>query len=125
MPHLRVLVLGGTAEARELAGALPGMTVISSLAGRTTAPRLPAGETRIGGFGGAEGLADYLRAHRIDALVDATHPFAARISAHAATAADATGLPFLVLRRRATTGIACRTWPRPRPCSPGWATRCS
>jgi precorrin-6A/cobalt-precorrin-6A reductase len=96
MPHLRVLVLGGTAEARELAGAVP---VISSLAGRTSAPRLPAGEVRIGGFGGADGLAGFLREQRIEALVDATHPFAARISAHAATAAEATGVPLLVLRR--------------------------
>lgn len=101
MPHLRVLILGGTAEARTLAGALTGMTVISSLAGRTTAPRLPAGEVRIGGFGGAAGLAGYLTGQRIDALVDATHPFAAQISAHAATAAGATGVPLLVLRRPA------------------------
>jgi precorrin-6A/cobalt-precorrin-6A reductase len=99
MPHLRVLLLGGTAEARELAGALPGMTVISSLAGRTTDPRRPAGEVRIGGFGGVDGLAGYLRERRIDVLVDATHPFAAQISAHAATAAGLTGVPLLVLRR--------------------------
>ncbi len=96
MPHLRVLVLGGTAEARELAGRLP---VISSLAGRTSEPRRPVGEVRIGGFGGPDGLAAYLRAERIEALVDATHPFAARISANAAAAAEATGVPLLVLCR--------------------------
>ena len=93
---LRVLVLGGTTEARELAGRLP---VISSLAGRTSDPRLPPGEVRIGGFGGADGLAAYLRSERIDVLVDATHPFAARISANAAMAAEATRVPLLVLRR--------------------------
>jgi precorrin-6A/cobalt-precorrin-6A reductase len=112
MPPLRVLVLGGTAEARELAGALPTMTVISSLAGRTTDPRLPAGEVRIGGFGGADGLAAYLREQRIDALVDATHPFAARISAHASAAAEATGVPFLVLRRPGWSAGAGDDWHR-------------
>jgi precorrin-6A/cobalt-precorrin-6A reductase len=94
-----VLILGGTSEARALAGSLPGLTVISSLAGRTTAPLLPAGEVRIGGFGGAEGLAAFVRTRRIAILVDATHPFAARISANAAAASAATGVPLLVLRR--------------------------
>ncbi|HEX9999153.1 MAG TPA: cobalt-precorrin-6A reductase [Actinoplanes sp.] len=147
MPRLTVLILGGTTEARELAGALAGsvagaagplaetaarpagaltetaagpagaltetaagpagapaetaagLIVISSLAGRTSSPLLPAGEVRIGGFGGAGGLTGYLRERRIDALIDATHPFAARISAHAAAAAAVTGVPLLVLRR--------------------------
>ena len=76
-----------------------GMTVINSLAGRTSSPLLPAGEVRIGGFGGSGGLTEYLRERRIGALVDATHPFAARISANAAAAAAATGVPLLVLRR--------------------------
>lgn len=112
MPHLRVLVLGGTAEARSLAGALPGQTVISSLAGRTTEPKLPAGEVRIGGFGGVAGLADYLRTQRIDALVDATHPFAARISANAAAAAELTGVPCLMLRRPGWTAGPGDDWHR-------------
>jgi precorrin-6A/cobalt-precorrin-6A reductase len=111
MPGLTVLILGGTTEARALASALSpsaagptagttgAMTVISSLAGRTSAPVLPAGEVRIGGFGGGDGLAAYLRERRVDALVDATHPFAAGISSHAAYAAAATGVPLLVLRR--------------------------
>ncbi|MET0415182.1 MAG: precorrin-6A/cobalt-precorrin-6A reductase, partial [Actinoplanes sp.] len=73
MPQLRVLLLGGTAEARELASRVP---VISSLAGRTTDPRRPAGEVRIGGFGGPDGLAAYLQDGPIAAVVDATHPFA-------------------------------------------------
>lgn len=94
-----VLILGGTTEARALAGALSHPTVITSLAGRTTSPLLPAGELRIGGFGGADGLAGYLRERRIDVLVDATHPFAERISANAAAASGATGVPLLVLRR--------------------------
>jgi precorrin-6A/cobalt-precorrin-6A reductase len=94
-----VLILGGTRDARQLAGSLRGHTVISSLAGRTTAPLLPPGEVRIGGFGGAEGLASFLRTRRVDVLVDATHPFAARISANAATASTVTGVPLLVLTR--------------------------
>jgi precorrin-6A/cobalt-precorrin-6A reductase len=81
---VRILLLGGTAEARALAVALvdAGHAVVSSLAGRVTQPRLPVGEVRIGGFGGAEGLR--LHAASYDAVVDATHPFAARISASAA-----------------------------------------
>ncbi|MGB3827417.1 MAG: precorrin-6A/cobalt-precorrin-6A reductase, partial [Ornithinimicrobium sp.] len=86
-----VLVLGGTAEARDLAQALvaEGFDVESSLAGRVGAPRLPVGRVRIGGFGGADGLATYLRQQHITHLIDATHPFAARMSANALTAADA------------------------------------
>ncbi|SHN24763.1 cobalt-precorrin-6A reductase [Actinacidiphila paucisporea] len=98
----RVLILGGTAEARALADLLagePDLDVTSSLAGRTPDPRLPAGQVRIGGFGGAEGLAAWLREQRVDAVVDATHPFADAISRHAAAAARATGVPLLALRR--------------------------
>lgn len=97
----RVLILGGTAEARALAAELTGrgLHVVSSLAGRVTNPRLPVGEVREGGFGGPDGLARYLADERIDALVDATHPFAARMTASAATAAGETGVPLLVLRR--------------------------
>lgn len=82
---MRVLILGGTAEARELAARLvaDGDDVVSSLAGRVARPRLPVGETRIGGFGGAGPLAEFARG--FDAVVDATHPFAATISAHAAS----------------------------------------
>jgi precorrin-6A/cobalt-precorrin-6A reductase len=99
---LTVLVLGGTSEARELAAELagqPGLRVISSLAGRVRDPALPAGEVRIGGFGGAPGLADWARAHGVDAIVDATHPFAETISAHAVAACARTGLPLLRLTR--------------------------
>jgi len=96
-----VLILGGTAEARVLADELDslGVAVISSLAGRVADPKLPVGAVRIGGFGGADGLADYLRRHRISAVVDATHPFAATISASAARACAAAGAPLLRLAR--------------------------
>ncbi|MGW0763645.1 cobalt-precorrin-6A reductase [Streptomyces sp. NPDC002814] len=99
-PH--ILVLGGTTEARHLAADLaarPGVRVTTSLAGRVSKPGAVEGDVRIGGFGGAAGLADWLRAHNVDALVDATHPFAESITANAAEAATATGLPLLVLRR--------------------------
>ena len=97
----RVLILGGTGEGRRLAGALveDGFEVTSSLAGRVADPLVPPGEVRVGGFGGAAGLAGWLRDHRVDALVDATHPFAATMTAHAAEAAAATGRPLLRLQR--------------------------
>jgi precorrin-6A/cobalt-precorrin-6A reductase len=96
-----ILVLGGTGEARELAEALVarGVRVVSSLAGRVARPRLPAGEVRVGGFGGPEGLAAWLRENRVRAVVDATHPFAERIGTNAARAAEATGTPLLRLAR--------------------------
>ena len=101
---LTVLVLGGTSEARALAGELTGtagLRVISSLAGRVSNPSLPAGEIRVGGFGGAAGLAAYAGAEGIGAVVDATHPFAETISAHAVDACARAGLPLLRLARPA------------------------
>jgi precorrin-6A/cobalt-precorrin-6A reductase len=99
-PHL--LILGGTAEAAALATALSGrLRVTVSLAGRTGSPTLPPGEIRIGGFGGADGLAAWLQANAVDLVVDATHPFAAAISAHAAEACAQLGLPRLRLQRPA------------------------
>lgn len=98
----RVLVLGGTGEARRLAAELAGRSgvhVISSLAGRVRDPRLPEGEVRIGGFGGPDGLAGWLVEHWIDAVVDATHPFAQMMTANAVQATGRLGLPLLVLRR--------------------------
>lgn len=96
-----ILLLGGTAEARALAARLDdaGVALTSSLAGRVARPRLPVGETRIGGFGGVAGLRSYLRDERVSAVVDATHPFAAGISANAAAACDAEGVPLLRLAR--------------------------
>jgi precorrin-6A/cobalt-precorrin-6A reductase len=98
----RILVLGGTAEARQLTERLAGrndLAVTLSLAGRTAQPLPQAVPVRIGGFGGAEGLATYLRDERIDALIDATHPYAAAISANAASAAEAACVKLLALRR--------------------------
>ncbi|MFJ3659620.1 cobalt-precorrin-6A reductase [Streptomyces sp. NPDC090119] len=97
-----VLILGGTTEARHLAAALaarPGPRVTTSLAGRVTRPGAVDGEVRVGGFGGVTGLTDWLRAHRVTALVDATHPFAERITANATESARLTGVPHAVLRR--------------------------
>jgi precorrin-6A/cobalt-precorrin-6A reductase len=109
MPGL-VLILGGTAEARALATALvdAGVPVVSSLAGRVRDPALPAGEVRIGGFGGVDGLVTWLRGHGVAAVVDATHPFASTMTAHAVDACAATGVPLVVLRRPG--------WPP----EPGW-----
>ncbi|GAB6985579.1 cobalt-precorrin-6A reductase [Nocardioides pyridinolyticus] len=94
---MRLLILGGTSEARELAGLLvdAGIDVTSSLAGRVAEPRLPVGAVRIGGFGGVEGLRAALAEY--DAVVDATHPFSAQMSAHAAAAC--TDTPLLRLER--------------------------
>ncbi len=98
---MRILILGGTGEARELAALLvaQGADVLSSLAGRVRAPRLPDGRVRVGGFGGAGGLAAFLREEGITHLIDATHPFAEGISANAALAAASARVPRLVLRR--------------------------
>lgn len=97
----RVLILGGTAEARALAQELTdvGVPVVSSLAGRVARPRLPVGEVRIGGFGGPDALARWLTEHAIAKVIDATHPFAERISASAATACATSGTPLLRLER--------------------------
>jgi precorrin-6A/cobalt-precorrin-6A reductase len=102
LPARRVLILGGTTEARRLAQELagdPSLEVTSSLAGRVAEPRLPAGRVRVGGFGGPEGLAAWLREQQVDALVDATHPFAGAISRNAAQAAADVQVPLLALRR--------------------------
>jgi precorrin-6A/cobalt-precorrin-6A reductase len=103
---MRVLVLGGTAEARALATVLvdDGVEVVSSLAGRVARPRLPVGEVRVGGFGGPEALRSY--AGSFDAVVDATHPFAARISASAAQV----DVPLLRLARPGWPDRAGWTW---------------
>lgn len=99
---MRVLLLGGTAEARALAAALtaePGVHVVSSLAGRVARPRLPVGEVRVGGFGGVDGLARHLRDTAVDAVVDATHPFAVGISGNAVEACTRAAVPLLRLVR--------------------------
>lgn len=110
---MKALILGGTTEATALARRLaghPAITAEVSLAGRTARPVLPPLPTRIGGFGGAEGLAAYLEEHRIAAVVDATHPFAARISANAVAACARAGVPLLVLTRAAWTAGRGDRW---------------
>lgn len=99
--RVKVLILGGTGEARALAGELhdAGLPIVSSLAGRVARPRLPVGEVRIGGFGGPTALARWLVDHHVGAVVDATHPFAERISASAVAACAAAGVPLLRLER--------------------------
>ena len=97
---MRVLLLGGTAEARALAELLhPKVDIISSLAGRVPNPALPVGPVRIGGFGGVEGLRTWLTESGVTAVVDATHPFAATITAHAASACAELDMPYVVLNR--------------------------
>ncbi|WP_199182807.1 cobalt-precorrin-6A reductase [Mycobacterium sp. 4858] len=99
---MRVLLLGGTAEGRALAKTLhPRVDIVSSLAGRVPEPALPVGPVRVGGFGGVEGLRRWLREEGIDAVIDATHPFAATMTAHAAQACGELEIPHLVLARPA------------------------
>jgi len=110
----RVLVLGGTGEARQLAGLLlaGGVGVTSALAGRVARPVLPPGRVRIGGFGGPHGLAAYVQAEGMTAVVDATHPFAARIGASAHAACRLAGVPLLRLDRQPWTEGPGDRWHR-------------
>ena len=96
-----ILVLGGTAEARELAALLDeaGVRFMSSLAGRVAKPRLPVGAVQIGGFGGVSGLRSFLMENRVSGVVDATHPFAEGMTANAVAACTADGVPLLRLER--------------------------
>jgi precorrin-6A/cobalt-precorrin-6A reductase len=109
----RILILGGTTEARDLAGRLAGnarLDVTLSLAGRTVAPVRQPVPVRVGGFGGADGLARHLVEQGVDLLIDATHPYAARISANAAAAAQATSVTLLALRRPAWQPVEGDRW---------------
>jgi precorrin-6A/cobalt-precorrin-6A reductase len=110
---MRVLVLGGTTEGYALAEALARdsrFAATYSLAGRTKTPLLPAGATRVGGFGGARGLIDWMRGEDIEAIVDATHPYAARISTNVAVAADFLHIPLLRLQRPAWVPTSGDDW---------------
>lgn len=103
-PSGHILILGGTADARKLAALITDqcgsdVRVTTSLAGRTKRPVDLAGDVRVGGFGGIEGLVDYLVSKNVTHLVDATHPFAATISAHAASATHKTAVPRLMIVR--------------------------
>jgi precorrin-6A/cobalt-precorrin-6A reductase len=110
----RLLILGGTGDAAELAARasqIADIEVISSLAGRTKQPLTPkTGTVRIGGFGGAAGLAEFLRCSPIDFLIDATHPFAAQISANAAVAAVECNVPHLMMVRPAWEAVEGDRW---------------
>jgi precorrin-6A/cobalt-precorrin-6A reductase len=110
---MKILTLGGTAEARILAGRLAEtgkFDVTLSLAGRTAKPLPQPVPVRSGGFGGAEGLAHYLHAEKIDVLIDATHPYADAISVNAARAAALTGVPLLTLQRPAWEKVEGDQW---------------
>lgn len=110
----RVLILGGTREAVSLAARLvaEGHDVTTSLAGRTREPRPVAGTVRIGGFGGSEGLARVLADGGFDRLIDATHPFAVRISRNATAAAASCGIAFEIVQRPPWEPVAGDRWTR-------------
>jgi precorrin-6A/cobalt-precorrin-6A reductase len=98
----RILILGGTSEASQLAMRLTGrtgLTVMSSLAGRVSQPNMPVGIVRIGGFGGVDGLTSYLAKERVDVVIDATHPFASKISRNAELACNASSVPLIPFER--------------------------
>lgn len=110
---LRVLILGGTTEASALARAIAGdprFAATLSLAGVTRSPLLPEIAVRIGGFGGVHGLAGWLRTHAVEAVVDATHPFAQQISRNAVAACDAAGVGRLRIERPAWRPVAGDRW---------------
>src|SRR5580704_5378158 len=109
----RILILGGTAEARQLAGRLAGragLEITLSFAGRTATPAAQPVPVRVGGFGGADGLAKYLVDERIDALIDATHPYANVISVNAVEAARRSGVRLIALRRPPWIKVAGDRW---------------
>lgn len=109
-----ILLLGGTSDARDLAGLLDrgsSRPFVSSLAGRVARPRLPVGAVRVGGFGGVDGLRTYLREAQVAAVVDATHPFAEGMTANAAAACAVENLPLLRLERPGWSGTPeAATW---------------
>ena len=110
---MKILILGGTTEARELAGKLEGRAgaeILLSLAGRTAHPREQGVPTRIGGFGGAEGLTRFVQDENIRLLIDATHPYADKISVNADRAARESGVAFLSLRRAPWENRPGDTW---------------
>ncbi|MEZ2121345.1 MULTISPECIES: cobalt-precorrin-6A reductase [unclassified Corynebacterium] len=109
---MHALILGGTSEGRELAALMSarGWRVTSSLAGRVDNPRLPVGEVRIGGFGGPAGLTRWLMEQRVAVVIDATHPFAERISLSADEATRATGIPLIALHRPKWEPITRDKW---------------
>ncbi|WP_313566236.1 cobalt-precorrin-6A reductase [Mobilicoccus sp.] len=113
MAPMRILLLGGTSEGRQLArdlSTLPGVEITSSLAGRVRSPEQVPGEVRIGGFGGVNGLIAHLFAENVDLVIDATHPFAAEMTHNAAKACSITGTPLIRVDRPAWTRLPGDTW---------------
>ena len=108
----RILILGGTGEARRLAVMLleAGYAVVTSLAGVTSEPMLPRGEVRSGGFGGVDGLVEYIAAENIVAIVDATHPFAEQITRHGFEAAKQAKISYVRMERRPWKPLARERW---------------
>lgn len=109
----KILILGGTGDAVKLATKLeatPKIAVISSLAGRTKKPSALVGQVRIGGFGGAEGLANYLQENSIDILIDATHPCAGQITNNGAIASQVANIPHLMIVRPEWGKVAGDNW---------------
>ena len=113
-PSETILILGGTREAAELARELvaskPAARIVTSLAGRTKEPAPLAGEVRIGGFGGVEGLIRFIEENTVTRLIDATHPFARQISANAVEAAKFSGVPLEIRTRKPWTRQPGDTW---------------
>jgi precorrin-6A/cobalt-precorrin-6A reductase len=109
---MKILILGGTEEARALADALVGMghEVTTSLAGRTSEPLLPKGDVRIGSFGGGEGLANYLISEGFQRLLDATHPYSVQMAQNAVRAAELSGIRLVRLVRPAWTEPQYAFW---------------
>jgi len=109
---MRALILGGTSDANRLADAVAklGLDAIYSYAGRTEAPAAQSLPTRSGGFGGANGLANYIRQEGITHVVDATHPFAAQMSRNAIAACTATGTALIALERTPWTKTPGDRW---------------
>ncbi len=112
MQARRILILGGTSDAVELATELAGAgyDIVTSLAGVTTMPKLPAGRLRVGGFGGEQGLLDYLVTEQIDVVADAAHPFAANISRNGFNAARRASIGYVRLERPAWVSQAGDQW---------------
>ena len=109
----KILILGGTGDAVKLAAKLatvPEIEVISSLAGRTRKPAALVGQVRIGGFGGATGLANYLQENSIDILIDATHPCAGQITINGAIASQLANIPHLMLVRPEWEKVTGDNW---------------
>lgn len=112
MPGEKILILGGIKEAAALAETLvsKGFDVTTSLAGRTKEPMPVAGKVRIGGFGGAEGLARYMIENQISRLIDCTHPFARTISSNAKRASEISGVPIEIRTRAPWSQVHGDLW---------------